>query len=387
MYTIDTAKFNQTVQRLVGYIIGEQEKGTYDNPTRVDFDSGWLYKEEGYKKVIWNKAQDILKCNEWSLNNLGEYDVINRVDSCMKIKIEPGVQQNLLDYRDGIYYRNTINTQPKYGEQVLYRIYCTTDDEKSFNDAIALFGNRYSLITFLFFLKNSSSNFSENIRYLPVRPNNMATRFQKLGIQTECTSLCTWEHYQEYLQIIAKVQERLKEQLGLEGDLIDAHSFVWALWLLDKSNLQESELSQQLECIDADTAPIKEGSVRLSVVKTRVNQSIFREYLLKKYPHCCLCNVKEPSLLVASHIKPWSVSDKIEKLDIDNGFLLCPNHDQLFDQGWISFDDTGKILISEGLSQADRCVTNVSENMKIHFPLTAGNRVYLKYHRENIFKG
>lgn len=37
MYTIDTAKFNQTVQRLVGYIIGEQEKGTYDNPTRVDF--------------------------------------------------------------------------------------------------------------------------------------------------------------------------------------------------------------------------------------------------------------------------------------------------------------------------------------------------------------
>lgn len=47
MYTIDTAKFNQTVQRLVGYIIGEQEKGTYDNPTRVDFDSGWLYKEEG----------------------------------------------------------------------------------------------------------------------------------------------------------------------------------------------------------------------------------------------------------------------------------------------------------------------------------------------------
>lgn len=108
---------------------------------------------------------------------------------------------------------------------------------------------------------------------------------------------------------------------------------------------------------------------------------------MKKYPHCCLCNVKEPSLLVASHIKPWSVSDKIEKLDIDNGFLLCPNHDQLFDQGWISFDDTGKILISEGLSQADRCFTNVSENMKIHFPLTAGNRVYLKYHRENIFKG
>ena len=81
---------------------------------------------------------------------------------------------------------------------------------------------------------------------------------------------------------------------------------------------------------------------------------------------------------------PWNFWESVY---IDNGFLLCPNHDQLFDQGWISFDDTGKILISEGLSQADRCFTNVSENMKIHFPLTAGNRVYLKYHRENIFKG
>ena len=89
MYTIDTAKFNQTVQRLVGYIIDKQEKCSYnyDNPTRVDFDSGWLYKEEGYKKTIWNKAQDILKCNEWSLNNLGEYDVINRVDSCSAEKV------------------------------------------------------------------------------------------------------------------------------------------------------------------------------------------------------------------------------------------------------------------------------------------------------------
>ena len=53
-------------------------------------------------------------------------------------------------------------------------------------------------------------------------------------------------------------------------------------------------------------------------------------------------------LLVASHIKPWSISDANEKLDIHNGLLMCPNHDKLFDRGYISFDDTGRILISEG---------------------------------------
>ena len=54
-------------------------------------------------------------------------------------------------------------------------------------------------------------------------------------------------------------------------------------------------------------------------------------------------------LLVASHIKPWSISDANEKLDIHNGLLMCPNHDKLFDRGYISFDDTGRILISEKL--------------------------------------
>ena len=101
--------------------------------------------------------------------------------------------------------------------------------------------------------------------------------------------------------------------------------------------------------------------------------------------HCCLCNVSEPSLLVASHIKPWSQSNARERLDVDNGFLFCPNHDKLFDQGWITFDDSGKNCLAKELCRQDRDSMHVDENMQI--TLWEGNKAYLAYHREKIFKG
>ena len=102
-----------------------------------------------------------------------------------------------------------------------------------------------------------------------------------------------------------------------------------------------------------------EGKERVALVKTRVNQSVFRERLLNRYSNCCLCKVENPALLIASHIKPWAVSTAEEKLDADNGFLLCPNHDALFDGGYISFEDDGSILISKRLSAMDCTFTNV----------------------------
>lgn len=89
-------------------------------------------------------------------------------------------------------------------------------------------------------------------------------------------------------------------------------------------------------------------------------------------------------MLIASHIKPWIDSLPEEKLDIDNGFLMCPNHDRLFDRGIISFDDDGKLLISSELTKKNRDCLNVSAEMNID--LTEGNKKYLAYHRQNIFK-
>ena len=83
-------------------------------------------------------------------------------------------------------------------------------------------------------------------------------------------------------------------------------------------------------------------------------------------------------LVSVSHIKQWSVCKAEEKLDIENGFLMCPNHDKLFDEGWISFDDNGRIMIS------DRLQENVRDDMKIE--ITDRNREYLEFHRKCVYK-
>ena len=157
-------------------------------------------------------------------------------------------------------------------------------------------------------------------------------------------------------------------------------------------HLKEESISEEyndkievVENIDkeVDTLGIL-GEERLAYIKVRVNQSVFREQLLRRYKHCCLCNVSDEALLRASHIKPWSESNANEKLDVDNGLILCPNHDVLFDQGFISFNDEGKILISDILSENDRMFMNVNPNMEIK--LTEGNKEYMYYHRKKIFK-
>ena len=122
---------------------------------------------------------------------------------------------------------------------------------------------------------------------------------------------------------------------------------------------------------------------REAVVRSRVNQGVFRNLLLKRYNRCCLCQVINRGLLTASHIKPWSVSTSVEKLDWNNGFLMCPNHDSLFDKGFITFKDDGSIMISDFLSEIDRIFTNVRPDMSIE--LTEGNKSYLQYHRKNVY--
>lgn len=154
------------------------------------------------------------------------------------------------------------------------------------------------------------------------------------------------------------------------------------VWDTLKANTKTDEqIVEEIEN-EIDTMAVK-GEERIALVKVRANQSVFRERLLARYHHCCLCNVENQALLIASHIKPWVASAADEKLDSDNGFLLCPNHDALFDGGYISFEDDGKIIISDRLSQKDCIFTNVFSGM--HIELTDKNKKYLAYHRKNIF--
>ena len=147
-----------------------------------------------------------------------------------------------------------------------------------------------------------------------------------------------------------------------------------------KNNYKYKEVPE-IENLDTDKIYCTE---REAIFKARIGQSEFRDKLIKKYKKCCLCGIENKELLIASHLKPWRKSNDKEKLDINNGLLLCPTHDKLIDKGLITFSENGDIIISELLTDNDKKSVNVNKTMKIK--VNDKNRDYINYHRENIFR-
>jgi predicted restriction endonuclease len=159
--------------------------------------------------------------------------------------------------------------------------------------------------------------------------------------------------------------------------------------ILEYIDQYESSLISELNKVD-DFSNELIGLEKETVIKQRINQGLFRDNMLKKYNcKCALCGVNQPELLIASHIKPWSKSDCNEKLSASNGLLLCPNHDKLFDQGYISFEDNGSIVISPILDENNRIFFNINKAMKINPDILSDfeqMKYFLSYHHKNIFQ-
>jgi putative restriction endonuclease len=89
------------------------------------------------------------------------------------------------------------------------------------------------------------------------------------------------------------------------------------------------------------------GEDKVRAVKTRVNQSVFREMILTNYSSkCALTGIDIPDLLYASHIMPWSKHEK-ERLNPENGICLSALYDKAFDKGYISLITIIKFLIAK----------------------------------------
>ncbi|RKQ32304.1 HNH endonuclease [Oceanobacillus halophilus] len=119
-------------------------------------------------------------------------------------------------------------------------------------------------------------------------------------------------------------------------------------------------------------------------VKSRIGQSIFKKKLIKLEKKCKLCGVTDERFLIASHIKPWNKSNNYERLDVNNGLLLCPNHDALFDKGYVTFNDNGDILISSSIDEPTCILLNIHNQIKLK--INKKQMEYMKWHRKVIFK-
>ena len=146
------------------------------------------------------------------------------------------------------------------------------------------------------------------------------------------------------------------------------------------------ELREENKQEDEVVASNIPSTQKQQIVLARIGQGLFRLNLEKVESRCRVTGLSDKRFLIASHIKPWRDSTNEERLDGQNGFLLSPHVDKLFDRGWISFSDDGLLLIS---SQE---ILSVLQNWGINSAMSLGKfkekqKAYLDYHRKKIFKG
>lgn len=140
-----------------------------------------------------------------------------------------------------------------------------------------------------------------------------------------------------------------------------------------------------------DIPPDIKGETKFRQVRTRVNQSVFRQIVLANFDRkCALTGIDLPELLVASHIVPWAENEQ-ERLNPENGICLSLLYDKAFDKGLISFTNDQRVIFSTRLKE------NVSKEYFLHYfkPIENAalfsprkyhiNNHFLEWHRDCIF--
>lgn len=345
------------------------------NVSFVSFaDNPYTYEQEGYKSVIHREAREKLAFQAWKESDIGTGDIIASAIESIEIQDNNLVQWQSR-YGDDkrphhpLYEAKKSPEKLKEIEYCLFSLYHKANVENSFDEMIGIFGKKYALIAYLFFIKDNS-------KYLPIAPSYFDRTFELLGVDFKTSKQCSWKNYSQYISLIGELKRLLSDALTSEVSLLDAHSFAWMLSAQMENEGKLPDVKEYLSLSDTE---------RDAIIKSRIGQGQFRESLIKYWTMCAVTGCREQKLLKASHIKPWSKSEVAERLSLYNGLLLSPTLDSCFDSGFISFDDSGKIIISNELHEKDRETLGINEAMKLA-RVESEHCKYLAYHRENIFK-
>lgn len=135
------------------------------------------------------------------------------------------------------------------------------------------------------------------------------------------------------------------------------------------------------------------GETKAVQIQARIKQSFFRRAVLSSYGRrCCITNISEPRLLVASHIVPWKADAK-NRLNPRNGLCLSALHDKAFDRGLITLTDEFRVEVSPALYAFEgepfiRDTLLAIRGNRISMPEKfAPDVAFLRRHREEVFVG
>jgi putative restriction endonuclease len=199
-------------------------------------------------------------------------------------------------------------------------------------------------------------------RYSPLQPNGN-------GLQSVYLT-----------ELPTPLAEVLVGLIGQEVEPIDAAARTMKPVMGDDLDVWERKLEQQL--VADPTVPETD---RLAIIRARNGQGLFKDRVGKIEKRCRITGVDNPAHLIASHCKPWRDATNAERLDGENGLLLTPSIDHLFDRGFIGFEDSGKLIISPVAHRASlqRMGINTTEVVNVG-GFTSGQKQFLDFHRNAV---
>jgi hypothetical protein len=151
------------------------------------------------------------------------------------------------------------------------------------------------------------------------------------------------------------------------------------------TNPSHSEVIEITELIKITQHKDITETERFRLTKSRIAQGLYRSNLMQIESECRVTRLTDSNYLIASHIKPWSHSNDNEKLDGNNGLLLSPHIDKLFDNGHISFSNNGDMLISSKINPDVLSLWSIDKDLNVG-GFNKQQQGYLEYHRSTIFR-
>jgi 5-methylcytosine-specific restriction enzyme A len=123
---------------------------------------------------------------------------------------------------------------------------------------------------------------------------------------------------------------------------------------------------------------------RKGLVTSRVGQGPYRKRIMKRWDYkCAVTGFNDTRILIASHIVPWRNCSNQQRVDVNNGILLSPLYDALFDRHLISFKNNGRIILSSAIPYEMFQKAGVTGNEVIR-DFRPGNFKYIEEHRAKL---
>lgn len=91
--------------------------------------------------------------------------------------------------------------------------------------------------------------------------------------------------------------------------------------------------------------------------------------------------------LIASHIQPSRYSSNYQRLDGENGFSLAPPVGHVFERGFISFENTGLLVMPPVANLVSLNRIGIDHDARVNVgTFSLGRRQYLEFHRQNLLR-